>query len=173
MIKYLLGIHKTKINKNKYIFVFRRQKPTKKAKFYKYLMRICFPYYKLIINRTDKSPINSDCFYLIKTIEYEYEDMSIEQFIKLYKEMPKHAEEQFFLSHMYNLTIRDYSKMILNKFFIDNEYIPTRSEFINYIINEFEQKFGIFKRLNESDFIEEYKYMITLKRNKKIDLILE
>ena len=65
-IKYLIDIHKTKIDENKYIFMFGQPERNDKTEFYRYFIKICFPDYILIKDKTSGFPKTDIGFYLLK-----------------------------------------------------------------------------------------------------------
>lgn len=66
-IKYLINIHRrTKIDEEKYVFMFGQPERDEKLKTYTYFIKICFPDYKLIKDRTTGFPKTEIGYYLIK-----------------------------------------------------------------------------------------------------------
>lgn len=64
-IKYLIDIHKNKITDN-YVFMFGQPERDEKIDLYKYFIKICFPDYRLIKDRTTHFSKTNIGYYLIE-----------------------------------------------------------------------------------------------------------
>ena len=98
----------------------------------------------------------------------------VSKFIKIYKKKPTQAEVHYFLTHQRtSLSIETYTEIMLNRFLIDNSYIPNEQNFLNYIKEEYTKIYNAcIDPSNYHHFTNRYKELVKLKRNEKIDLIL-